>query len=122
MTWLLCVTIRKPLAVSSPLIFYVAISGLRSSKKSRACNRVAHFHFASWFNREDGTISHFVLSLCTLGAQLRPLLSCNLYWSSAGPGTHTAVKCRFNPSRIVQPVCTNTHVMPGRPFTRCQRI
>jgi hypothetical protein len=55
MTWLLCVTIRKPLAVSSPLIFYVAISGLRSSKKSRACNRVAHFHFASWFNREDGT-------------------------------------------------------------------
>jgi hypothetical protein len=57
-----------------------------------------------------------VVSLCTLGAQMGPLLPCNLYWPSAGPGTHRIVKCRFSRSRLVQPVCTNSQVMgPAAP-------
>ena len=42
--------------------------------------------------------------------------ACNLHWPSVGPGTHRIVKCRFSRSRLVQPVCTNAHVMgPGGP-------
>jgi hypothetical protein len=53
---------------------------------------------------------------------MRPLLPCNLDWPRAGPGTLTAVKCRFNPSRVVQPGCTNAQYAPGRAITRCKRI
>ena len=48
---------------------------------------------------------------------LRPdELARTAYWPGAGRRTHTVVKCPFNRSRIVQPVCTNAHVMrPGAP-------
>jgi len=32
------------------------------------------------------------------------------------------VKCRFNPSRVVQPVCTNAQYAPGHAITRYKRI
>ena len=53
---------------------------------------------------------------------MRPLLSCNLDWPRAGPGTLTAVKCRFNPKRVVQPGCTNAQYASGRASTRRQWI
>jgi hypothetical protein len=82
------------------------VTAARSSNKF-PCATGLHISALSRLGCRDGTVSRSVLSLCTLGAQMQPLLPCNF-------------------SGLIDDCATSLHNRPpdapGRAITRYQRI